>query len=142
MLVAPSRHLGMARRTGPADEITCHGRVSHVCKIHAPLDIYQNLYRSLIRSKLDYGCIVYGSARGFYLRMLDPIQNHALRLCLGAYRTSSASSLCVEANEPPLYCFSAIKKLHTHSLQVICKLLVSKRVMLLHLLYQPHHLGF
>ena len=34
--------------------------------------------------------------------MLDPVQNHALRLCLGAYRTSS-SSLCVLANEPPLY---------------------------------------
>ena len=62
-----------------------------------------HLYRSLIQSKLDYGCIVYGSARGSYLRMLDPIQNHALRLCLGAYRTSPASSLCVDANEPPLY---------------------------------------
>ena len=59
-----------------------------------------HLYRSLIRSKLDYGCIVYGSARGSYLRLLDPIQNHALRLCLGAYRTSLASSLRVEANEP------------------------------------------
>jgi len=35
--------------------------------------------------------------------MLDPIQKHALRLCLGAYRTSPASSVCVEANEPPLY---------------------------------------
>ena len=34
--------------------------------------------------------------------MLDPIQNHALRLCLGAFRTSPATSLCVEANEPPL----------------------------------------
>jgi len=54
-------------------------------------------------SKLDYGWIVYGSARCSYLRMLDPIQNHALRLCLGAYRTSPASSLCVEANEPPVY---------------------------------------
>jgi len=62
-----------------------------------------HLYRSLIRSKLDYGCIVYGSARSSYLRMFDPIQNHALRLCLGAYRTSPASSLCVEANEPTLY---------------------------------------
>ena len=62
-----------------------------------------HLYRLLIRSKLDYSCIVYGSARGSYLRMLDPIQNHALRLCLGAYRTSPTSSLCVEANEPPLY---------------------------------------
>ena len=47
-----------------------------------------HLYRSLIRSKLDYGCVVYGSTRGSYLRILDPIQNHALRLCLGAYRTS------------------------------------------------------
>ena len=35
--------------------------------------------------------------------MLHPIQNYALRLCLGAYRTSPSSSLCVLANEPPLY---------------------------------------
>ena len=35
--------------------------------------------------------------------MLDPIQNHALRLCLGAFRTSPSSSLSVLANEPPLY---------------------------------------
>ena len=62
-----------------------------------------HLYRTLIRSKLYYGCIVYGSARGFYLQMLDPIQNYALRLCLGTYRTSPSSSLCVLANEPPLY---------------------------------------
>ena len=47
--------------------------------------------------------IVYGSACGSYLQMLDPVQNHALRLCLGAYRTSPSSSLCVLANEPPLY---------------------------------------
>jgi len=59
--------------------------------------------RPLIRSKLDYGCLVYGSTRGSYLQMLDPIQNHALRLCFGAYRTSPSSSLCVLANEPPLY---------------------------------------
>jgi len=54
---------------------------------------FGTLCRSLIRSKLDYGCIVYGSARGSYLQMLDPVQNHALRLCLGAYRTSPSSSL-------------------------------------------------
>ena len=33
------------------------------------------LYRSLVRSKLDYGCIVYGFARKYYLPMLDPIHN-------------------------------------------------------------------
>ena len=38
-----------------------------------------------------------------YLQMLDPIQNHALQLCLGAFRTSPSSSLSVLANEPPLY---------------------------------------
>ena len=62
-----------------------------------------HLYRSLVRSKLDYGSVVYGYTRESYLRMLDPIQHHALRLCLGAFRTSPASSMCVQANEPPLY---------------------------------------
>jgi len=50
-----------------------------------------HLYRSLIKSKLDYGCIVYGSARPSYLKILDPIHNHALRLCLvhsGLYQQS------------------------------------------------------
>ena len=35
--------------------------------------------------------------------MLDPVQNHALLLCLGAFRTSPSSSLCILANEPPLH---------------------------------------
>ena len=69
----------------------------------ADRDTLLYLYRTLIRSKLDYGSIVYGSARDSYLKMLDPIQNHALRLCLGAFRTSPSTSLCAEANEPPLF---------------------------------------
>jgi ribonuclease HI len=60
------------------------------------------LYRSLIRSRLDYGSIVYGAARKSYISMLDPIQNQALRLCLGAFRTSPVDSLQIEANEPSL----------------------------------------
>ena len=43
-----------------------------------------HLYRSLIRSKLDYGSIVYGSARKSYLHMLDTVHNQGLRLALGA----------------------------------------------------------
>ena len=31
------------------------------------------LYRSLVRSKLDYGCIVYGSASKAALAKLDPV---------------------------------------------------------------------
>ena len=44
-----------------------------------------NLYRSLIRSKLDYGCIIYGSARKSYLKKLDTIHHQGLRLALGSF---------------------------------------------------------
>ena len=37
-----------------------------------------HLYRSLIRSKLDYGAIVYGSARKSYLAMLDTVHYQGL----------------------------------------------------------------
>ena len=60
------------------------------------------LYRTLVRFKLDYGCIVYGSARQSYLRKLDSIHNQGLRLALGAFRTSPVNSLYAEANEPSL----------------------------------------
>ena len=60
------------------------------------------LYQSLVRSKLDYGCFIYGSARKSYLRCLDSIHHLGLRLALGALRTSPVESLYVEANEAPL----------------------------------------
>ena len=60
------------------------------------------LYRSLVRSKLDYGCIVYGSASKTALAKLDPVHNQGLRLSLGAFRSSPVESLYVEAHEPPL----------------------------------------
>ena len=60
------------------------------------------LYRSLVRSKLDYGCFIYGSARTSYLRCLDSIHHLGLRLALGSLRTSPVESLYVEANEAPL----------------------------------------
>ena len=60
------------------------------------------LYKSLVRSKLDYGCFIYGSARKSYLRCLDSIHHLGLRLALGALRTSPVESLYVEANETPL----------------------------------------
>ena len=66
-------------------------------------DVLLNLYRSLVRSKLDYGCIVYGSARKSYIKILDTVHHQGLRLCLGAYRTSPVESLYVEANEPSLH---------------------------------------
>ena len=62
-----------------------------------------HLYRSLIRSKLDYGSVVYGSARKSYLQTLDTVHHQGLRLALGAFRTSPVTSLYVEADEPSLY---------------------------------------
>ena len=61
------------------------------------------LYRSLVRSKLDYGCIMYGSARKSYLQMFDPIHKQGLRLASWAFRNSPVASLYVEAVEPSLY---------------------------------------
>ena len=60
------------------------------------------LYRTLVRSKLDYGCIVYVSARQSYLRKLNSIHDQGLRLALGAFRTFPVNSLYAEANEPSL----------------------------------------
>ena len=69
----------------------------------ADKDTKLTLYRALIRSKLDYGCMVYGSARQSYIKMLEPVQNQALRICLNAFRSSPRESLHVEANEQPLH---------------------------------------
>ena len=60
------------------------------------------LYQTIVRSKLDYGCIVYGTASHTNLRQLDSIHNAGLRLALGAFCTSAVSSMYTEANEAPL----------------------------------------
>ena len=61
------------------------------------------LYRSLVWLKLDFCCIIYGSARKSYIQTLDPIHNQGLRLALGAFSTSPVATLYVEADEPSLY---------------------------------------
>ena len=66
-------------------------------------EVLLRLYRSLVRSKLDYGSIMYGAARKSYLLKLDPIANQGLRLSLGAFRTSPSVSLHAEAQELPLH---------------------------------------
>ena len=60
------------------------------------------LYRAIVRSKFDYGCIVYGTASNTNLRQRDSIHNSGLRLPLGPFCTSPVSSLYTEANEAPL----------------------------------------
>ena len=60
------------------------------------------LYQSLCLSKFDYGCQIYGSSCTTSLGKLDVVQNMALRICTGAYRTSPIDSLCVDSGFPPL----------------------------------------
>ena len=55
------------------------------------------LYRAIVRSKLHYGCIVFGPASNTDLRQLNSIHNAGVRLALGAF-----CSMYTEANEAPL----------------------------------------
>ena len=60
------------------------------------------LYRSLVRSKLDYGSFFYWTASPNRLAKLDPIHHSALTLCSGAFRTSPIQSLYALTREPSL----------------------------------------
>ncbi|GBL94584.1 hypothetical protein AVEN_235662-1 [Araneus ventricosus] len=60
------------------------------------------VYKALIRSKLDYGCVVYGSASKSVLKALDTVHHQGLRLSLGAFRTSPIQSIYVLCKEPSL----------------------------------------
>ena len=60
------------------------------------------LYKSLIRSKIDYGSIVYDSAPPTTLRRLDVFQNKCLRVCLGALKCTRIERMEVESVVPPL----------------------------------------
>ena len=55
------------------------------------------LYKYLVHSKEDYGRVGYGSTYSSCLKILDPVHNLGLRLCLGAFRTSSMESVYVGA---------------------------------------------
>ena len=60
------------------------------------------IYNALIKSKLDYGVEAYGSACKTTLEKLNTIQNTALRVATGAFRTSPASSMQVLCGVKPL----------------------------------------
>ncbi|GBL92584.1 hypothetical protein AVEN_123765-1 [Araneus ventricosus] len=60
------------------------------------------IYRSLVRSKLDYGAPVYGSAAKSTLKILDSVHHQGLRLATGTFRTTPIPSLHVISGEPSL----------------------------------------
>jgi hypothetical protein len=60
------------------------------------------IYRSLIRSRLDYGSIVYQSASNTTLGTVNSIANEALRIATGVFKSTPINSIYILANELPL----------------------------------------
>ena len=60
------------------------------------------MYRALIRSRLDYGCFIYDNTSDPIKRTLDVVHHSAIRIAMGAFRTTPVASLLAEAHEPPL----------------------------------------
>src|SRR6218665_287135 len=61
------------------------------------------VYRALIRSVLDYGCIAYESASTTQERVLDTIQCKVLTIASGELRGTSLAALQVDCGEMPLH---------------------------------------
>ncbi|XP_076632273.1 uncharacterized protein LOC143347185 [Colletes latitarsis] len=68
----------------------------------ADQEIIIQTYQALIRSKLDYGLIVYNSAKPNTLKTIDSIHNAALRIATRSYRTSPINSILFESKESSL----------------------------------------
>ena len=60
-----------------------------------------SMYRSLLRSRLEYGYIVYGSASRQVQRPLYAVTTEAIRIATGAFRSSPIDSLFILTNEMP-----------------------------------------
>lgn len=65
-------------------------------------EILLRIYQTLVQSKIDFGCIVYGSARRSYLNQLNKIQNLAVRHAICAFRTSPIEAILCDASSLPL----------------------------------------
>ena len=66
------------------------------CKYEHPATNIQN------NSRIDYGYIVYNSVGHKTFKKLDPIYHHAIRIAVGAFRTSPIIDILSEAMEVPL----------------------------------------
>jgi len=64
--------------------------------------ILLKVYRSLVRSKLDYGSICYGNTDSKILKIVDTLHNAELRFSIGSFKSSSIIRLLSLTGEPPL----------------------------------------
>ena len=92
----------------------------------AERDTLHMIYQAMIRSSLDYGCVIFGAAAKTTLSKLDRVQAKALRVCCGAFRTTPIPALLVEMGEMPL----GIRrdKLGLHYWAKVCGIIYSSAV--------------
>ena len=57
------------------------------------------IYRTYIRSKLDYGLPIYASASDTLLKSLNTIATEAIRIATGAFKSTPLETLYILANE-------------------------------------------
>jgi ribonuclease HI/exonuclease III len=60
------------------------------------------LYKSLIRSKIEYCSFIFANASDTTWKKIEGIQNTAMRLITGAFKSSPIAALQIEASLPPL----------------------------------------
>ena len=86
----------------------------------AQYQILRSFYIAYIRSKINYASLIYASAKDYLLRKLEVIQNSALRLMLGAQRSSPILSLQAETAIPPLTLYGGYNNLKQY-IRLKCK---------------------
>ena len=59
-------------------------------------------YRSLIRSKIDYGCTAYNCASSRKLQSLESVSYESMRISSGCFKSTPIFSLQVITEEAPL----------------------------------------
>ena len=67
----------------------------------AHYSVLRTAFITLVRSKMDYGSIIYDSGKNIK-KILDPINNAGALMICGAFRTSPITSLLCEARLPSL----------------------------------------
>ncbi|XP_034936031.1 uncharacterized protein [Chelonus insularis] len=60
------------------------------------------VYKSLVRSRIEYGAFLFVSLKKSLLKVLDRIQNKALRLAMGYRNSTPLNVIAAESKEPPL----------------------------------------
>ena len=72
------------------------------CNWGADKQALMDIYKALMRSAIDYGCIIYGAAAKTTLQKIDRLQYRALRICTGLMKTTPINAVLIEAGETPL----------------------------------------